>query len=267
MATAIIRPTGHINHTHTAADIDNIANLYDNNLSTYSKFSSSTSVGVLTNFDTSAISPQIQKITSVKFCLNYKPGSGTKPVAKPVYNATSTTKFTKVGSDKNVEVTKLISGNDYYADFPDAVSFWNARLTEFMNGGFQVRMYSGNTGDILYEAYAIIEYEVPTITVTTNASPSEGGTVTGGGTYESGSTVTATATPNTGYKFSHWLVNGADSGVTTPTISGVLTENTTVTAVFVKAEEPSKVYCGSKKVSVYCGTKKVSVYCGTVKIS
>lgn len=240
MATAIIRPTGHINHTSSSADIDNIANLYDNNLTTYSKFSSTTSVGILTNFDTSTISSQIQKITSIKFCLNYTQGSGTKPRARGVYGATSTTKYTECG-DSNQNVSNLISGNDYYCELPGAVTFWNKKLSEFMNGGFQIRLYSGNTGDVLYEAYAIIEYEVPMITVSTVSSPAEGGTVTGGGTYESGSTVTATATPNTGYAFSHWLINGANAGSNNP-ISGALTSDTTVTAVFEKLKYTVRWY-------------------------
>lgn len=50
-------------------------------------------------------------------------------------------------------------------------------------------------------------------------------------------------------------VDGVDSGVTEPTISGTLMEDTTVTAVFEKIET-SKIYCGTKKVSVYCGIKK-----------
>lgn len=85
--------------------------------------------------------------------------------------------------------------------------------------------------------YFELEYSMPTITVTTSASPTEGGTVTGGGTYESGSTVTATAIPNDGYIFSHWLINGADSGSSNP-ISGVLTSDTTVIAVFEKISRP-----------------------------
>ena len=45
-------------------------------------------------------------------------------------------------------------------------------------------------------------------TITATASPSNGGTVTGAGTYTSGSTATLTATPNTGYTFSNWTKNG-----------------------------------------------------------
>ena len=51
----------------------------------------------------------------------------------------------------------------------------------------------------------VAEFEqVPTYTVTVTASPTEGGTVTGGGTYVKGETVTVTATPKPGYKFVKW---------------------------------------------------------------
>ena len=41
-------------------------------------------------------------------------------------------------------------------------------------------------------------------TITANASPTAGGTVSGGGTYYSGQNCTLTATPNTGYTFTNW---------------------------------------------------------------
>ena len=45
-------------------------------------------------------------------------------------------------------------------------------------------------------------------TITASASPTAGGTVTGAGTYQEGSTVTLKATANTGYTFSKWTKNG-----------------------------------------------------------
>ena len=52
------------------------------------------------------------------------------------------------------------------------------------------------------------EVEVTQYTITASASPSSGGTVTGGGTYNEGASVTLTATPNTGYNFVNWTKNG-----------------------------------------------------------
>ena len=49
---------------------------------------------------------------------------------------------------------------------------------------------------------------VNSYTITASASPTAGGTVTGAGTYQEGSTVTLKATANTGYTFSKWTKNG-----------------------------------------------------------
>ena len=145
-------------------------------------------------------------------------------------------------------------------------------LTQHSDGAYGLGLggYRSALGTFYWyfsNVYFELEYSIPTINVTVEASPAEGGTVTGGGTYESGTSVTATATPNSGYAFSHWLVNGADSGVTTPTISGVLTADTTVTAVFEKSgvnnifigtAQPNEIYIGTQKVKgVYVGTKAI----------
>ncbi len=45
-------------------------------------------------------------------------------------------------------------------------------------------------------------------TVSATASPSEGGTVTGGGKYTTGKTATLKAVPNSGWKFTGWYKDG-----------------------------------------------------------
>ena len=47
------------------------------------------------------------------------------------------------------------------------------------------------------------------VTITTAASPSTGGTVSGGGQYEVGQTVTLTATPNANFAFASWSPGGS----------------------------------------------------------
>lgn len=72
-----------------------------------------------------------------------------------------------------------------------------------------------------------------TYKITVNAT--EGGTASGGGNYNEGSTATLTATANEGYIFAYWLSNGQQVS-TNATYSFVVTENATFTAFFDIAE-------------------------------
>ena len=47
-----------------------------------------------------------------------------------------------------------------------------------------------------------------TYTINVSANPNNGGTVSGGGTYQQGQSCTVNATPNTGYTFTNWTENG-----------------------------------------------------------
>ena len=68
-------------------------------------------------------------------------------------------------------------------------------------------------------------------TITANASPTSGGTVSGGGQYNSGATCTLTATPASGYEFLYWK-KGNTQVSTNATYSFTVTENATYTAYF-----------------------------------
>jgi hypothetical protein len=72
-----------------------------------------------------------------------------------------------------------------------------------------VRLYWQISGvwyaaDYTYTAFTQITY-----TVAVSASPSAGGTVSGGGAFASGSSQTVTATANSGYTFVNWTENGS----------------------------------------------------------
>lgn len=72
----------------------------------------------------------------------------------------------------------------------------------------------------------------PAYTITTAALPTYGGSVTGAGTFNQGSSVTVTATPNPGYIFSHWSWFGtlvSDS----PVYTFIPTEDLDLTAEFI----------------------------------
>ena len=59
--------------------------------------------------------------------------------------------------------------------------------------------------------------------------------------YSKGESVTLTATPQTGWGFSHWKINGQDTDKTDSTITITMDANKEVTAVFKAGEVKGKV--------------------------
>ncbi|TVQ83147.1 MAG: T9SS C-terminal target domain-containing protein [Bacteroidetes bacterium] len=58
------------------------------------------------------------------------------------------------------------------------------------------------------DSWGIIDPPIPTFTLTLEANPAEGGTVTGGGEYEEGETVAVSTIANEGFVFVNWTQNG-----------------------------------------------------------
>ena len=111
-------------------------------------------------------------------------------------------------------------------------------VTATPNSGYRFDSWSGDgctgsgactvTMDQNREITATFVSTVTRYTLTTSASPSGGGTLTGAGTYDSGTAVTVTATPNLGYRFVEW--GGACLG--SGTCSVTMTADRSVTATF-----------------------------------
>lgn len=112
------------------------------------------------------------------------------------------------------------------------------------------------------QIYVVVDYTVPKFTITAVASPTNGGTVSGGGSYNSGTSVTLTATAASGYKFTKW-----STGSTNASITVTATANATYTAYF-EADLISKIYVANTAAkSIYVGnTKAKAVYIGNTKI-
>ena len=95
---------------------------------------------------------------------------------------------------------------------------------------------SGNTA-----LTAVFEKNTPapsiSYTISVQASPAEGGTVTGGDTYQRGATVTIAATPNSGYQFKEWQLDGRQIS-TTASYTFAAGADQAFTAVFEKVEQP-----------------------------
>lgn len=173
-----------------------------------------------------------------------------------VKDATSNSSYTDLGDGSITFIQNSSSKQTVTKSYPAAASALTPAMLK--NDTLQVRFYSSGGGE-LYEIYATVEYELPSSVITVHAGT--GGTVTGGGEYESGSTATLTATPNTGYKFKQWS-DGNTSNPRTITVTG----NATYTAEFEK-EVTSNVFAGTSRQTSFGGTVKQTVYKGTTKIS
>lgn len=121
-----------------------------------------------------------------------------------------------------------------------------------------IRPFSVSVTTHISDCYVEIDYTLKSYTVTVNAGT--GGTVSGGGTFTSGTSTTLKAIPNEGYRFVKW-----SDGNTSATRTVTVTNNATYTAYF---EFNKKLYIGTQKAeSVYIGATPVkSIYIGTKRI-
>ena len=90
----------------------------------------------------------------------------------------------------------------------------NITLTAMANEGYTFTGWSDGvttnprTITVTGPATYVANFELQSFNITVSADPTEGGTVSGGGTYNYGSSVTLTATPAAGYAFINWTKNG-----------------------------------------------------------
>jgi hypothetical protein len=111
---------------------------------------------------------------------------------------------------------------------------------------------------------------VPTYTITTSSSPSNGGTTSGAGTFASGETVTVTATPNTGWDFVNWTENGSVVS-TSANYTFTVSANRAVVANFSNLPKAATPFIqppggrpshalGGAKVKLCCATPGATIY-------
>ncbi|MBR4487417.1 MAG: hypothetical protein IKO89_02510, partial [Bacteroidales bacterium] len=107
---------------------------------------------------------------------------------------------------------------------------------------YNLGSYSGSKQTYTYRAnmeVCVQRISVPTSTLTTSVSPAETGTITfdpdptySGNRYETGTEVELTATPEEGYTFSSWSIDGIATSISTPTITLTMDEDHSVVANF-----------------------------------
>ena len=99
---------------------------------------------------------------------------------------------------------------------------------------FRNTLTAGNTGDFSCNYIDDLTLSnTSTYTITATASPTAGGSISGAGTYTSGSTCTLVATPASGYAFTNWT-SGSTVVSTNATYSFTVTANRTLKANFVR---------------------------------
>ena len=97
------------------------------------------------------------------------------------------------------------------------------------SSGTKITSTTVPTGNVTYYA----QFSINSHTLTVAASPTTYGSVSGGGTYNCGTSHTITATANTGYTFSYWSLNGSSVSTNASYSVTMPDEDVTYTAVFI----------------------------------
>ena len=104
-------------------------------------------------------------------------------------------------------------------------------FVNWTQGGTEVGTSLTYQFEVTGSAAFVANFEINSYDVTATSNPAEGGTVSGDGIYNHGSTVTMTAMPNTGYHFLNWSQNG-NVITTDETFSFNITQDTAFVANF-----------------------------------
>ena len=97
--------------------------------------------------------------------------------------------------------------------------------------GTEVSLNASYSFTVTDNRMLVAQFQLQSYTVAVSASPSNGGTVSGGGTYYYGQTCTVQASANIGYTFANWTMNG-NVVSTQPEYSFTVTGNCSMVAHF-----------------------------------
>ena len=84
----------------------------------------------------------------------------------------------------------------------------NYDFVNWTKNGQQVSTNATYTFTVTESAAYVAHFQLQSFNISVSANPTNGGTVTGGGTYNYGQNCTVVATANTGYDFVNWTENG-----------------------------------------------------------
>lgn len=115
------------------------------------------------------------------------------------------------------------------------------KFIKWTENGLTVSNFAEHTFRVYGDRNLVAHFEVaeiPTYTVTVSANPTQGGTVTGSGTFDQGETCTVTAQANEGFTFSRWTEYGSIVS-TEPTYTFPVMSNRTLVAQFTPTQQPT----------------------------
>ena len=104
-------------------------------------------------------------------------------------------------------------------------------FTNWTENGNVVSTNAAYTFTVTSNRNLVANFAIQQFTITVTADPNDGGTVTGGGTFNYGQSCTLTATPATGYNFVRWTKNGQQVS-TNATYTFSVTESAAFVAQF-----------------------------------
>ncbi len=105
------------------------------------------------------------------------------------------------------------------------------RFVNWTESGTPVSASESYTFTVTANRSLVANFNPITFNVSTSSNPAAGGTTSGGGTYNSGSTATVIATPATGYRFVNWTLGGSTVS-TSANYEFTVTANRTLVANF-----------------------------------
>ena len=137
-----------------------------------------------------------------------------------------------------------VSGAGSYAEGSTATLTATANegynFVNWTKNGTQVSTNTTYSFTVTGNAAYVANFTLKSYEVTAMANPAAGGTITGAGSYNHGTTATLTATANAGYTFVNWTKNGSEVS-TDATYSFIVTESGSYVAHFTGSIEEQTV--------------------------
>ena len=140
-----------------------------------------------------------------------------------------------ISATANPEAGGTVTGAGTYNHFETCTLIATANegytFVNWTKDGEEVSDAESYSFTVTEAASFVAHFNLNSYGITATANPEDGGTVTGGGTYNHFETCTLTATTNEGYTFVNWTKDGEEVSVT-PTFSFTVTEAATYIANF-----------------------------------